>query len=121
MTRRMERVAQEIREEVARILGGEIKDPRLGFVTVTRVEVTSDLRLARVHVSVLGDEAQRNRSLAVMRQAAGFVRRKLNHRIRLRHSPELRFEYDEGLDAAARVADLLQKTRDTSSEKDDGS
>jgi ribosome-binding factor A len=111
MIRRTKRVAEEIREQVARMLGSELKDPRLGFVTVTRVEVTPDLQLARVYVSVLGDEIQRRRSLAAMRQAAGFIRRKLSQRIRLRHSPELRFEYDSGLDAAARVADLLEKAR----------
>ncbi|MBN2370068.1 MAG: 30S ribosome-binding factor RbfA [Vicinamibacteria bacterium] len=121
MTRRMERVAEEIREEVARILGGEVKDPRLGFVTVTRVEATPDLKLARVHVSVLGDDAQRRRSLSAMRQASGFIRRRLSNRIRLRHSPELRFEYDAGVDAAARVAELLEKAREESSEQDDES
>lgn len=105
--RRAERLAEEIREEVAKIVGGELKDPRIGFVTVTRVELTADLRTARVHVGILGDAAQREKTLGGLRQAAGFVRRELGRRIRIRHTPEVQFHYDEGLDATERVARLL--------------
>lgn len=107
--RRTERLAEEIREEVARIIGGELKDPRIGFVTVTRVSLTADLRTARVHVGILGDATQREKSLAGLRQAAGFVRRELGRRIRTRHTPELSFHYDTGLDATDRVAQLLKE------------
>jgi len=108
LTRRSERVAEEIREETARIIGSQLKDPRIGFVTVTRVEVTPDLRFARIHVGVLGDEVQRERTLKGLRKAAGFVRREIGKRLRMRHTPELQFEYDEGLDASDRVAQLLR-------------
>ena len=111
MTRRSERLAEEIREEVARIVAGGLKDPRIGFVTVIRVELTADLRTARVHVGVLGAAAEREKTLAGLRQAAGFVRRELGRRIRVRHVPELVFRYDEGLDATDRVAHLLEETR----------
>jgi ribosome-binding factor A len=109
-TRRSERLAEEIREEVASIVAA-LKDPRIGFVTVTRVGLTADLRTARVHVGVLGGAGERDKSLVGLRQAAGFIRRELGRRIRIRHVPELRFEYDEGIEATERVARLLEETR----------
>ena len=105
--RRPERLAEEIREEVARMVASELKDPRIGFVTVTRVELTSDLRHARVHVGVLGSAAERDRTLATLRQAAGFVRREIGRRLRVRYSPEIDFRYDRGLEATDRVARIL--------------
>lgn len=119
MSRRTERLGEEIREEVARMIGSELKDPRIGFVTVTRVDLAPDLRNARIHVGVLGDATQRSRSLAGLRQAAGFLRRAVGQRLRLRHAPELVFEYDEGLDAADRVARLLEEAK-AGAKGDDG-
>ena len=107
MTRRTERLGEEIREEVALLIAGELKDPRIGFVTVTRVEVTPDLRTARIYVGVLGTEKQRQTSLAGLKQGAGFLRRALGRSLRLRYTPELVFIYDEGLEASDRVAQLL--------------
>jgi ribosome-binding factor A len=107
VSRRTERLAEEIREEVALLIASELKDPRIGFVTVTRVEVTPDLRTARIYVGVLGTEKQRTTSLAGLRQGAGFLRRALGRTLRLRHTPELVFQYDEGLEASDRVAKLL--------------
>ena len=107
MSRRTERLGEEVREEVAQLIAGELKDPRIGFVTVTRVEVTPDLRTARVYVGVLGTEKQKQASLAGLRQAAGFLRRALGQSLRLRYTPELVFTYDEGLEASDRVAQLL--------------
>jgi ribosome-binding factor A len=111
VSRRTERLGEEIREGVAEILAGGLKDPRIGFVTVTRVSLTPDLRTARVHVGVLGDASQRDKTMAGLRQAAGFVRRGLGQRLRVRHTPELLFEYDAGLDATDRVARLLEEVR----------
>jgi ribosome-binding factor A len=102
-------VAEEIREETARIVGSQLKDPRIGFVTITRVSVTPDLRFARVHVGVLGDEQQRERSMNGLKQATGYVRRELGRRLRMRYTPQLQFEYDRGLDASDRVAELLRE------------
>ncbi|HSD28776.1 MAG TPA: 30S ribosome-binding factor RbfA [Vicinamibacteria bacterium] len=107
MGRRPERLAEEMREEIARMIVSELKDPRLGFVTVTRVEVAHDLRYARVHVGVLGSEAEREKSLTALRSAAGFIRRELGRRLRIHHSPEVDFRYDKGIDATDRVARLL--------------
>lgn len=110
MGRRSERLAEGIREEVARIVASDLKDPRLGFVTVTRVEVAHDLSHARVFVGVLGDEAARGRSLAALGSAAGFVRREIGRRMRLRTVPEVEFRYDKGIEATDRVARLLRES-----------
>lgn len=106
--RRNERLGEEIREAVATVIAGGLKDPRIGFITVTRVALTADLRTARVYVGVLGEPAQREKSLAGLRQAAGFIRREVGRRIRARHTPELSFHYDTGLDATDRIAQILK-------------
>ena len=91
------------------MIASELKDPRLGFVTVTRVELAHDLGYARVHVGVLGDEKEREKSLVALRSASGFVRRELGRRLRIHHTPEIDFRYDKGLDATDRVARLLRE------------
>lgn len=106
--RRNERLGEEIREAVASVIAAGLKDPRIGFITVTRVALTADLRTARVYVGVLGEPAQREKSLAGLRQAAGFIRREVGRRIRARHTPELSFHYDTGLDATDRIAQILK-------------
>jgi len=111
MGRRAERLTEEIREQVARMIASDLKDPRLGFVTVTRVELAHDLGHARIHVGVLGSEAEREKSLRALQQASGFVRRELGRRLRIRHTPEVEFRYDKGLDATDRVAQLLEAER----------
>jgi len=109
VSRRRERLADELRELVAEILRDEVKDPRIGFVTITRVDLTGDLGFARVFVGVLGDDAQRRRTLEGLKQAAGYLRRQLARRLRIYQVPELRFQYDTGLDATERVARLLRE------------
>jgi ribosome-binding factor A len=106
VTRRSERLAGEIRDEVARMVASDLKDPRLGFITVTRVELTPDLRYARVYVGALGEDAG-GESLAVLRRAAGFVKREIGRRLRVRFAPEIDFRYDRGLEATERVARAL--------------
>ncbi len=108
---RRERFSGELRDEIAQIVSRSLKDPRIGFVTVTRVEVSADLGHAKAFVSVLGDEKQRRESLAGLRQATGFVRREVGRRIRMRVVPELQFVYDKGVDATDRVAQLLDQVR----------
>ncbi|HLA76214.1 MAG TPA: 30S ribosome-binding factor RbfA [Vicinamibacteria bacterium] len=110
MSHRQDRLGGEIRQEVAQIVAG-LKDPRLGFVTVTRAELTSDYRLARIFVGVWGSEAERQKSLAALKQATGFVRRELGRRLTIRHTPEVQFVYDKGLEAADRVAQALDRVR----------
>ncbi len=106
--KRATRVADQIRAEVADILMRKTKDPRVGFVTVTDVEVTDDLRLARIYVSTFQNEGQEAATLAVLDKAAGFVRAELGRRLHLRYTPELVFHKDEGRVRGERVLHLLE-------------
>ena len=119
MSRRTERLGEEIREELSAIIGGELKDPRVGLVTVTRVTLAADLRNARVFVAVTGSEKERDQSLAGLRKAAGFIRHALGQSLRLRYTPELHFIHDEGLDATERVAQILEEIKTSPSADDD--
>jgi ribosome-binding factor A len=116
---RRARVAEQIREQVAAVIARELKDPRIGFVTVTRVELSADLAHAKAFVSVLGDSKQRSESLAGLRQATGYVRRELGRRLRMRVLPEVQFVYDKGIDAADRLARLLEEVRADDAEGED--
>ncbi len=107
---RPERVAQMIRREIADILERRLRDPRLaGLVSVTDVEVTNDLSLARVYVSVLERGPAREQALSALASAAGFVRAELAPRLDLREVPEIRFVHDESIERGARVEELLKK------------
>jgi len=117
--RRAARLAEEIREQVAELIASKLKDPRIGFVTVTRVELTSDQRLARILFGVLGDQEARKKTLVGLSQATGFVRRELAQRLRLRFMPEIVFEYDRGLEATDRVARLLEEAQPAAAPPED--
>ena len=104
---RADRLADRIRGEVAGMIGGELKDPRIGFTTVTRVELSHDLHHARVWVSVLGDEAARQRTLEGLASAVGYVRREVCHRLRLHRVPDLIFVLDRSPEEASRMEALL--------------
>ena len=107
---RPERIAHLMRREVADILQRKMRDPRVSaMVSVTDVELTHDLSLARVYVGVLADAAERERVLAALRNAAGFVRHELGSRLDLREIPELRFEIDDSIARGARVDELLRR------------
>lgn len=108
---RVERVAQAIKEEISRILHDELKDPRIGFVTLTRVELTADLRYARVYVSILGSEEEQRVVWGGIESAAGFIRRLVGQRLRLRFAPEIRFVRDESLVASDRVSQVIEQLR----------
>ena len=105
---RVDRLADQIRGEVAGMIGGELKDPRIGFTTVTRVELSHDLHHARVWVSVLGDEAAQQRTLEGLASAAGYLRREVSRRLRLHRVPDLIFVLDRGPEEASRMETLLQ-------------
>ncbi len=112
--RRPERLAEAIREEVAQLVSFELKDPRIGLVTVTRVEVSRDLGHARVHVGILGGEAERKKALQALHSASAFVRRELAQRLGIRQVPEVDFRYDKGMEATERVARLLEEDKASS-------
>lgn len=106
---RAQRLAEAIREEVSDILKNEIKDPRVGFVSITRVDVSTDLRHARVYVSVYGEVDKADESLRGLESARGFIRSELGRRIRLRHTPEIVFSLDHSIKHGARITQLLNE------------
>jgi ribosome-binding factor A len=109
--RRPEQVAETLRQVVTDALMREVRDPRVGFVTVTGVQVTNDLSHATVSVSVPGDDAARDRALEGLRSAAGFLRSRAAKTLTTRTVPELHFELDRGLAHAARIDELLNEIR----------
>ena len=110
--KRLDRVNQLIKEEISMVLQRELKDPRLGFITVTEVETANDLRLAKVFVSVLGDEAKWTSSLAALKSARGFIRHWLRDHLDLRVTPELDFRPDRSMAHGARIQELLKQLND---------
>jgi ribosome-binding factor A len=110
--KRLDRVNQLIKEEVSTLLQRELKDPRLGFVTVTEVDTAKDLRVAKVFVSVLGDQQQWAASLAALASARGFVRNWLRQHLDLRVTPEIDFRPDHSMEHAARIQSLLKHVQD---------
>jgi ribosome-binding factor A len=110
VTTRAERVATQIRNELADLIQRGVKDPRVGFASITEVTVTPDLRQARVRVSVLGDEAAVNDTIAGLESAKGWIRHELGQRLEnLRYAPELRFEADQRIAEAQRISDILRE------------
>ena len=104
---RAESVGRQIQEELSDLIHRHVKDPRLGYVTVTDVQVTRDLKFARVYVSVMGEGQIRDTSLKTLQRAMPFLRKELGRRIRLRHVPELEFVQDQTLERASRIDRLL--------------
>lgn len=94
------------------MLQQEVKDPRIGFVTVTGVEVTNDLSQAKVYLSVFGSEEEKENSLKAIAGAAGYLRSEIGRRIRLRHTPELLFKLDKSIDYGSRIEQLLRELND---------
>ncbi|MGG0822698.1 30S ribosome-binding factor RbfA [Paenibacillus turicensis] len=101
------RVSEQIKKELSLLIQSELKDPRVGFVTVTGVEVTNDLSQAKVFLSVLGDAEQQDNSLRGLEKAKGFLRSELGKRVLLRHTPELIFKIDESVAYGSRIEKLL--------------
>ena len=107
MTRRTRQVGEFLREELTDIIRRDVKDPRIGFFSVTRVDVPPDLRRATVYISVLGTDEERNETLAALRSAAGFIRHTLKPRLRMRQIPDLEFRDDRSMEHAAEIARVL--------------
>ena len=106
---RPDRVADQIRSELADLLAREVHDPGIGFVTLTRVRVSPDLQQARVLYTVLGDEKARTASGRALERAAPFLRRKLGSRLRLRRAPEITFIYDDSIAGQDRIEQILNE------------
>jgi ribosome-binding factor A len=114
---RIERVNEQLKREISRIVIGEVADPRVGGATVTRVSAAPDLTFARVHVQILGDEAERAETLKGLRAAGAFIRRALAGRLSMRRVPELRFEEDRSLERLKRIETLLAEAAGTGEEE----
>ncbi len=110
-SRRPEQVAETLRQVIADALTREVRDPRVGFVTLTGVLVTNDLSHARIMVSVPGEEGDKTRALEGLQSAAGFLRSRAARALTTRSVPELHFELDRGLEHAARISELLNDIR----------
>jgi len=106
MKQRTGRVAEQIKKELSDIIGRKLKDPRVGFVTVTDVEVTGDLSQASVYITTLGDK---NDTLEGLKKATGFLRSELGKRMQLRTTPELAFAFDETIEYGSNIEKLLTK------------
>jgi ribosome-binding factor A len=108
---RPDRVADQIRSELALLLTREVHDPGLGFVTLTRVHVSPDLQQARIFYTALGDEKAQKASAKALERAAPFLRRQIGSRLRLKRTPELRFQHDDSIEGQDRIEQLLNEIR----------
>jgi ribosome-binding factor A len=106
---RMRRVDEAMRVVLSDAIAKDLKDPRIGFVTVTGVKTSTDLRHARVYVSVLGDDPERSASIDGLRSAHGFLQRRLADELSLKHTPSLTFAYDDSVDRGMRISHLLDE------------
>ena len=111
-TIRQEQVQNLLVQEISLMLRRELKDPRLGFITVTGAEVTRDLRYAKVYVSILGSDEEKKASMAALKSASGKIRGEFGRRARLRIAPEIAFLQDEGIARGSRIFELLHQIED---------
>ena len=118
MQYRSNRLAHQLRDEISYILSRELKDPRVGFATITEIRVSPDLRYARVYVSVLGLPEQQKGTTDALNRASGFIRKQLGSRLRLRHIPELQFAFDETIEYGVKMDALIDEISDELRESD---
>lgn len=110
-TQRVTRLGELLREELGELIHDELKDPRIGFVTVTAVEVSPDIRHAQVHLSIMGTGKEREKTLAGIKSAQGHLRKELGGRVRLKYTPELHFHLDDSLEKAAHLERVIHKLK----------
>lgn len=108
---RVEKVAQAIKKEIANIIHDELSDSRLGFITIMRVELTKDLRLAKVYFSVMGSPEQKENAVNGIESASGFIRRLVGQRIKLRFTPELLFKLDNSIEYSIDIAEKIERVK----------
>jgi ribosome-binding factor A len=116
---RSNRVGEQMKKELSDIIGRKIKDPRVGFVTVTAVDVTGDLQQATVYVSVFGDSEQKEQTLRSLAKATGFIRTEIGKRIRMRKTPDIFFKFDESLSYGSKIESLLSDIKQNDNEDND--
>jgi ribosome-binding factor A len=106
---RAERIADHIKDEVSQLLAFEVKDPSVGLLTVTHVKITSDMGLAHVYYTLVGDEVEKRKTERALDRATAFVRRRLAENMNMRRAPDIRFHYDENVERQERVETLLRQ------------
>ncbi|MBI5974912.1 30S ribosome-binding factor RbfA [Staphylococcus canis] len=109
MNMRAERVGEQMKQELMDVINNKLKDPRVGFLTITDVQPTNDLSLAKVYFTVLGDDKEREDTFKGLEKAKGFLKTEIAQRMRLRIVPDLQFEYDESIDYGNRIERLIQE------------
>ena len=112
MKQRASRVAEELRKIISQILLEDLSDPRLGFLTITHIEVTDDLRYARVYYSVLGDAQQKEATAEALEEQAKYIRRLAVERINMKFAMEIKFEQDRSIDHSFKIDNILKKIKD---------
>ncbi|MBS3906079.1 MAG: 30S ribosome-binding factor RbfA [Syntrophaceae bacterium] len=117
--KRSEKVADLIRKEVSEMFVKTVRDPRIGLITITRVTVTQDCRLARIHFSVPGSVEERERAMEGLDSAKGYIRKELARRVNLRYTPEILFEFDPSIEYAIHIGEVLQSLQKEREEKPD--
>ena len=118
--KRSEKVADMIQKEISQMLVKTIKDPRVGFVTITKVTVSDDCRLAKVYFSMAGTLAEKERSMKGLDSAKGYVRRELGRRMRLKYTPEIMFQFDPSIEYAIHIGEVIQQLKQDKEKKGDG-
>ncbi|MFP3916231.1 30S ribosome-binding factor RbfA [Lysinibacillus telephonicus] len=108
MSLRSNRIAEQMKKELGDIITRKLKDPRVGFVTITDVDVTGDLQQATVYISSLGNDREREETLKALVKASGFIRTEIGNRIRLRRTPEITFEFDSSIEYGNKIDALLR-------------
>lgn len=111
MSDRLARVRENIKETVGLLLEQEIKDPRVGFVTITDVDISADLRHCKIFFSTLGGKKQHDRALAGLQSARGFIRSELGKSLRMKYTPEIEFRFDPSVEKGVRIAKILNKIK----------
>jgi ribosome-binding factor A len=109
LSHRVERIAEQIREELSQMLATEVSDPGVGLVTLTRVKVTADLSLARVYWTALGDAKEREKTAKALNRTVPYLRHLLSQRLTLRRAPEVKFQFDESVAAQDRIEQIIQE------------
>jgi len=117
--KRSEKVADLIRKEVSEMFVKTVRDPRIGLITITRVRVTQDCRLARIHFSVPGSVEEREKAMEGLDSAKGYIRKELARRVNLRYTPEILFEFDPSIEYAIHIGKVLQSLQKEREESPD--
>lgn len=117
---RISRISEEFKREISSIIKSDIRDPRIAeFTSIISVDVTKDLRYAKVYISVLGDEKQKSDTLTGLKSASGFIRKEIGSRIKLRYTPEIIFELDKSIEHGIYISNLIKEANKAGEREDD--